>query len=326
MKFLLKLFRRATLAIAVSCFGMSAFAQGYPDHPVRIIVPFPPAGPTDIIARLVAMRLSELLGQQFIVENRGGANGVIGTSVVAKAVPDGYTLLLTASGPVASGLALYHGIPYDPVRDFTSISIVAKSDIVLVARPDFPAKSFQEFISAAKAKPDGVSAELNTIGSMHHLLTELLRLRTGANLLTVPYKGSGPAIVDLLGSHVDVGFESVPGVISYIRSHQLRAFAVASEKRLSNMPDVPTLKELGLKEFVAAPWWAVMAPAGTPKGVVDKLGAALAKVTELQAVKDQFLAQGMTPDWMTPADTSQFVKSEVTRWADIVKETGAKMN
>jgi tripartite-type tricarboxylate transporter receptor subunit TctC len=252
MEFLLKLFRRATLAIAVSCFGMCAFAQGYPDRPVRIIVPFPPAGPTDIIARLVAMRLSELLGQQFIVVNRGGANGVIGTNVVAKAVPDGYTLLLTASGPVASGLALYHGIPYDPVRDFTSISIVAKSDIVLVARPDFPAKSFQEFISGAKVKPDGVTAELNTIGSMHHLLTELLRLRTGANLLTVPYKGSGPAIVDLLGSHVDVGFESVPGVISYIRSHQLRAFAVASEKRLSNMPDVPTLKELGLKEFVAA--------------------------------------------------------------------------
>lgn len=326
MKLLPKFLFRALLALTVACFGCGAFAGGYPDHPVRIIVPFPPAGPTDIIGRLVVLRLSELLGQQFVVENRGGANGVIGTSVVAKAAPDGYTLLLTASGPVASGLALYHGIPYDVVRDLTPIAIVARSDIVLVARPDFPAKSFKEFLDTAKSKPDGVSAELNTIGSMHHLLTELLRVRTGAKLLTVPYKGSGPAIVDLLGSHVDVGFESVPGVLSYIRSHQLNAYAVASNKRLSSMPDVPTLKELGLIEFVAEPWWAVMAPAGTPKDVIDKLSTALAKVAEPQAVKDQFTAQGMTADWTTPADAAQFVKSEVSRWADIVKVTGAKMD
>jgi tripartite-type tricarboxylate transporter receptor subunit TctC len=326
MKRLLKFLGSIVLAAIVSVVGFSAFAQDYPNRPVRFVIPFPASGPTDIIGRLVAAQLSEMLGQQFIVENRGGANGTIGTNVVAKATPDGYTLLLTASGPVASGLALYHSVPYDPVRDLAPISTVAKSNIVLVARPDFPAKSFEEFIQAAKTKPEGISAELNTIGSMHHLLTELLSLRTGAKLLTVPYKGSGPAIIDLIGSHVDVGFESLPGVISYIQSHQLRAYAVASEERISNLPDVPTLKEMGLKEFVAESWFAVLAPAGTPKNVIDKLSAALAKVARMPVIREQFAAQGMAPDWLPPEETARFLKSEVERWAAIVKETGAKMN
>jgi len=326
MKRLLKFLGSIVLAAIVSVVGFSAFAQDYPNRPVRFVIPFPASGPTDIIGRLVAAQLSEMLGQQFIVENRGGANGTIGTNVVAKATPDGYTLLLTASGPVASGLALYHSVPYDPVRDLAPISTVAKSNIVLVARPDFPAKSFEEFIQAAKTKPEGISAELNTIGSMHHLLTELLSLRTGAKLLTVPYKGSGPAIIDLIGSHVDVGFESLPGVISYIQSHQLRAYAVASEERITNLPDVPTLKEMGLKEFVAESWFAVLAPAGTPKNVIDKLSTALAKVAQMPVIREQFAAQGMAPDWLPPEDTARFLKSEVERWDAIVKETGAKMN
>ena len=326
MRLLLKFLGYIALAAIVSEVGLSAFAQDYPNRPVRFVIPFPASGPTDIIGRLVAAQLSEMLGQQFIVENRGGANGTIGTNVVAKATPDGYTLLLTASGPVASGLALYHSVPYDPVRDLAPISTVAKSNIVLVARPDFPAKSFQDFIQAAKTKPEGISAELNTIGSMHHLLTELLSLRTGAKLLTVPYKGSGPAIIDLIGSHVDVGFESLPGVISYIQSHQLRAYAVASDERVTNLPDVPTLKEMGLKEFVAESWFAVLAPAGTPKNVIDKLSAALAKVAQMPVIREQFAAQGMTPDWLSPEETARFLKSEVERWDAIVKETGAKMN
>jgi tripartite-type tricarboxylate transporter receptor subunit TctC len=325
MKLLLKLLVRAALATAVTSFGLSAFAQGYPDRPVRFVIPFPASGPTDIIGRLIAERLTDILGRQFIVENHGGANGVIGTNIVAKARPDGYTLLLTASGPLASGLALYKDVPYDPVRDFTPITIMAKSDIVLVASPYFPAKSFQEFISAAKTKPNEVSAELNTIGSMHHLLTALLSLRTNTKLLLVPYKGSGPAIVDLLGGHVNVGFESVPGVISYIRSNRLRAYAVASDERLKSLPDVPTLKELGQPELVAEPWFAVLAPAGTPKEVIDKLSAALAKVAQAQKIMDQFAALGMIPVWKSPDDTTRFLSLEVARWAAIVKETGAKM-
>jgi tripartite-type tricarboxylate transporter receptor subunit TctC len=324
MNLLLTFLCRVALAGVVTFFGFSAFAQTYPERPVHFIVPFPASGPTDIIGRLVAEQLTDLLGQQFIVENHGGANGVIGTNIVAKARPDGYTLLLTASGPLASGLALYK-VPYDPIRDFKPISVVAKSSIVLVASPKFSPKTFQEFISAAKAKPGQVSAELNTIGSIHHLLTALLSLRTDTKLLLVPYKGSGPAIVDLLGGHVNVGFESVPGVISYIRSHQLRAYAVATDARLENLPDVPTLKELGLSEFVAEPWFAVVAPAGTPQAVIDKVSAALAKVAETKKIKDQFSALGMTPVWGAPDDTTRFLEAEVARWAAIVKETGAKM-
>lgn len=297
-------------------------AQGYPTRAVRLVVPFPAGGPTDIISRHIAKRLGEELGQQFIVDNRGGANGIIGTDAVAKAKPDGYTILLSASGPLASGLAIYKDVPYDPARDFTAISNVAVSSIVLVGAPTLPARTFDEFLTLARTK--GVSAELNTMGSIHHLLTLQMRLGTGAKLLLVPYKGSGPAIVDLLGSHVDVGFESLPGVIDHIKTGRLRAYAVATPSRVETLPDVPTFKELGYPELAAQPWFAILAPAGTPKEVVDKLSSALAKIARMPEMKEQFAAQGMVPDWMSPADTTNFLKSEVARWAKIVKESGAK--
>jgi len=331
MRFVERFLARASLALSVALFaamaltGTGAAAEDYPTRTVRLVVPFPAGGPTDIIGRIVAQALTELLGQQVIVDNRGGANGTLGTEIVAKAKPDGYTLLLSASGPLASGLALYKNIPYDPVRDFTAISPVGKSNIVLVASGKFPAATFKDFIALAKAKPDSVTAELNTIGSMHHLLTALLSLRTGAKLLFVPYKGSGPAVIDLLGGHVNVGFESVPGVAGYIQNKQLRAYAVASAQRLDSMPDVPTLTELGFKEFVAEPWFAVMAPAGTPKPVVEKLSAALAKVAKMPTVAKQLAAQGAAPVWMSPDETAKFLATEVSRWASIVKETGVTM-
>lgn len=305
-------------------FAGLALAQDYPNHPVRFIVPYPPGGPTDIISRHIAKRLTDEFGQQFVVENKPGANGIIGTDLVAKSKPDGYTLLLNPTGPVASGLALYKDVPYDVERDFAPLTIAAVSSIVLVSSPVFPARTFDEFIAIAKAKPESVSAELNTIGSLHHLLTEQMRLRTGAKFLLVPYKGSGPAIADLVGGHVQVGFESVPGVIEHIKSGKLRALAVASPNRLDSMPDVPTLKELGYPELVAEPWWIIMAPAGTPPQVMAKLSAALAKIARIPEVKDQFAAQGMVPDWRSPSDTSQFLKSEVKRWAQVVKDSGAK--
>lgn len=309
--------------VALTLAGLAS-AQDYPTRTVRIIVPYPPGGPTDIISRHLAKRLTDDLGQQFVVENKPGANGIIGTDLVAKSKPDGYTLLFDPSGPVASGLALYKDVPYDVVRDFAPLSIAAVSSIVLVSSPAFPARTFEEFISIAKAKPETVSAELNTIGSLHHLLTEQMRLRTGAKFLLVPYKGSGPAIVDLIGGHVQVGFESVPGVIEHIKSGKLRALAVASPNRLDSMPDVPTLKELGYPDLVAEPWWVIMAPTGTPPAVMDKLSASLAKIARIPEVKEQFAAQGMVPDWRSPADTTQFLKSEVARWAQVVKDSGAK--
>jgi tripartite-type tricarboxylate transporter receptor subunit TctC len=314
---------RFLLPVLLCAVGGLAQGQDYPNHPVRIVVPFPPGGPTDIIGRHIAKRLGEELPQQFIVENKGGANGIIGTDLVARSKPDGYTIVLTASGPLASGLPLNKSVPYDVVRDFAPVSLVATSSIVLVASPQFPARTFQEFLTLAKAKPEAVSAELNTIGSIHHLLTELLRTRTGAKFLLVPYKGSAPAITDLMAGHVQVGFESVPGVLEYIKAGKLKALAVATDKRLEALPDVPTFKELGMPELVAEPWWAIAAPTGTPKEAIDKLSAALAKIAKMPEVKEQFAAQGMVPAWTSPADTAAFIKAEAARWMQVVRETGA---
>jgi tripartite-type tricarboxylate transporter receptor subunit TctC len=312
----------ALLACALA--GPSFAADPYPVRTARIVVPYPPGGPTDIIGRLVAVRLSEALGQQFIIENRGGANGVIGTDAVARAKPDGYTLLISASGPLASGLALYKNVPYDVLRDFAPVTPVASADVVLVASQKFAPRTLAEVIAAAKAKPQSVRAELNSIGSMHHLLTELLRLRAGVDLLTVPYKGSGPAIVDLVAGHIDIGFESLPGVIELIRSNRLRAIAVAGSRRAETLPEVPTFMELGMAEFVAQPWFAMLAPKGTPADVIEKLSKTLDTVLRIPDVKAQFAKQGMAPVWMTPEDTGRFLGTEITRWATIVKETGAK--
>lgn len=324
----MRLNRRSFLAACLLLSGALASpafaADPYPARPARLIVPYPPGGPTDIIARHVAVRLGETLGQQFIVENRGGANGVIGTDAVARAKPDGYTLLVSASGPLASGLALYKNVPYDVLRDLAPITLVANAAVVLAASQKFAPRTLAEVIAAAKARPQSVRAELNSIGSMHHLLTELLRLRAGIDILTVPYKGSGPAVTDLVAGHVDIGFESLPGVIELIRSNRLKAIAVAGMQRTDTLPEVPTFKELGMAEFVAEPWFAMLAPKATPPEVIDKLSKTLDTVLRQADVKAQFAKQGMAPVWMTPEDTGRFLASEIQRWATIVRETGAK--
>lgn len=314
---------KALAAALMLLTGMAAMAA-YPDRSVRVIVAFPPGGASDIIARLLAKELSSELGQTFVVENRGGAAGLVGTDLVAKSKPDGYTLLMSPSGPVASGLALLKNVPYDPVRDFTPVSRLATSDIVLVASTKFAPQTFQDFVAAAKANPGTISAELNSVGSIHHLLTELTQIRIGAKLLLVPYKGTGPAVLDLIGGHVQIGYESVVSVIDQLKSDKLRALAVATEQRVAALPNVPTLKELGYPELVALPWWALVAPGGTPKEVIDTLSAAWGKISKDPKVKEQFAAQGMVADWMSPSDTAKFFKAEVDRWASVVKETGAK--
>jgi tripartite-type tricarboxylate transporter receptor subunit TctC len=314
---------KALVAALILLAGTAAVAA-YPDRPVRVIVAFPPGGASDIIARLLAKELSSELGQTFVVENKGGAAGIVGTDLVAKSKPDGYTILMTPSGPVASGLALLKEVPYDPVRDFTPISRLATSDIVLVSSTKFEPKTFQEFVAAARASPGAVSAELNSLGSIHHLLTELMRVRINAKLLLVPYKGTGPAVLDLIGGHVQVGFESVVSVIDQLKSNKLNALAVATEQRVPALANVPTLKELGYPDLVALPWWALVAPAGIPKEALETLSGAWAKISRDPKVKEQFAAQGMVTDFMSPAETASYFKAEVERWATVVKETGAK--
>lgn len=321
MKRILKLI----VALAASCVALSASAQAWPAKQVRMIVPFPPGGTTDIMARVIAERLTASLGQTFVVENRSGAGGVIGTDVTAKAAPDGYTILLSSSAPLAVGLKLYQKVPYDVMRDLAPVSMVGDVAMVLVTNPQFQARNLQELIAYAKANPGKLNVALNALGSQSHLLTELFRVRTGTSINMVPYKGSGPAVIDLLAGVVDADFENLPAVIEQIRAGKLRALATLSARRLDVLPDTPTFAELGMPEFVAAPWFAIVAPAGTPQQIVTKLNAEINKVLAAPATKEIFAKQGANPVIATPEETARFFREEIDKWAKVVAETGAKL-
>lgn len=313
------------VALAASCVAVSAAAQAWPTKQVRMIVPFPPGGTTDIMARVIAERLTASLGQPFVVENRSGAGGVIGTDVTAKAAPDGYTILLSSSAPLAVGLKLYQKVPYDVMRDLAPVSMVGDVAMVLVTHPQFQARNLQELIAYAKANPGKLNVALNALGSQSHLLTELFRVRTGTSINMIPYKGSGPAVIDLLAGVVDADFENLPAVIEQIRAGKLRALATLSARRLDVLPDTPTFAELGMPEFVAAPWFAIVAPAGTPQPIVARLNAEINKVLAAPATKEIFAKQGANPVIATPEETGRFIREEIDKWAKVVAETGAKL-
>ncbi len=322
---LIKQILKLVAALAASCIAFSAFGQAWPSKPVRMIVPFPPGGTTDIMARVISERLQASLGQPFVVENRSGAGGVIGTDAAAKAAPDGYTILLSSSAPLAVGLKLYQKVPYDVMRDLAPVSMVGDVAMVLVTHPRFQAQNLQDLIGYAKANPGKLNVALNALGSQSHLLTELFRLRTGTSINMIPYKGSGPAVVDLLAGVVDADFENLPAVIEQIKAGKLRALATLSAKRLDVLPDTPTFAELGMPEFVAAPWFAIVAPAGTPAEIVAKLNEEINKVLAAPATKSIFEKQGANPVIATPEETRRFIREEIDKWAKVVAETGAKL-
>lgn len=313
------------VALATACVALSAAAQAWPTKQVRIIVPFPPGGTTDIMARVLAERLHAALGQAFVVENRAGAGGVIGTDLTAKAPPDGYTFLLSSSAPLAVGLKLYQKVPYDVMRDLTPVSMVGDVGMVLVANPQFPPRGVPEMIAYAKANPGKLTVALPALGSQHHLLAELFRVRTGTTLNLVPYKGSGPAVIDTMAGVVDVDFDNLPAVVEQIKAGKLRAMASLSAKRLDVLPDTPTFVELGMPEFVAAPWFAIVAPAGTPAAIVTKLNQEINKILASPATKETFAKQGANPVIATPEETGRFIREEIEKWAKVVAETGAKL-
>jgi len=316
---------RIALAALAAVFSFSACAQAWPTKPVKMLVPFPPGGTTDIMARVISERLQAALGQPFTVENRSGAGGVIGTEATAKAAPDGYTILLSSSAPLAVGLKLYQKIPYDVMRDLAPVSMVGDVQMVLVAGSAFKPASVPEVIAYAKANPGKLTIALNALGSQGHLLTELFRVRTGTQVNIIPYKGSGPAVVDLIGGQVDTDFENLPAVIEHIRSGKLRALAVLSQKRTPLLPDVPTFVEHGMPDFVASPWFAIVAPAATPRPIVAKLNEEINKVLASPATREVFARQGANPVIATPEETGRFFREEIDKWAKIVAETGAKL-
>ncbi|MFZ0845974.1 MAG: tripartite tricarboxylate transporter substrate binding protein [Pseudolabrys sp.] len=296
----------------------AAFAQDYPNRPVRLIVPFPPGGSNDVVGRLVAKQLSTEFGQQVFVDNHPGAGGVIGTQAAANAAPDGYTLLVVSLAHAVNP-ALYK-LDYDPIKSFEPVAILATGPNVLVVNPELPVHSVKELIALAKQKPGGLDYASAGVGSFQHMGGELFKLMAGVDLVHVPYKGGGPAMQDVISGHVKIMFSSLVQTTPFIKSGQLRALGTGGAKRNAVLPDVPTIAEGGVPGYVADNWWGIVVPAGTPGPIVEKLyknvEAAL-KAPELQAV---FVREGATTIEMNSAEFGEYMKVEMIKWARVVKE------
>lgn len=320
--------RRSALA-AIMAVTLGAATHGwtatFPDHPLRLVVPFPAGGPTDIVARPLAQLLGEALGQTVVVDNRGGAGGSVGADAVAKAAPDGYTLLMGTVGTNAINGALYAKLPHDPVRDFTPIALVASAPVAVVVNPATSITSVQELLAQARAKPGTVSFGSAGNGTPGHLTGVMFASAAGVSLEHVPYKGSAPAITDLLGNQIPMMFDPLQSVIQHVRSGKLRALAISSKTRSSVLPDVPTLDEAGLKGFESTAWWAVFAPAGLPDDVAAKLRDAVAKVVLSPAYKEKLGNLGVDPS-TAPGSLAEFQKQEVVKWGKAVRDSGATVN
>ncbi len=306
------------IGVCLAAFG-AAQAQPYPNRPVRLIVPYPAAGGYDVIARTIGARLSAEWGQQVIVDNRAGAEGNIGTDAAAKATPDGYTISMGGLPTHAINPALYRKLPYDPVKDFAPVTLIGSVPVVLMANPQFPAKTVNEFIAYAKANPGKVS--YGSAGSAPRLAMELLRSITGIDVVHIPYKGSVPAATDLIGGQVAVMFDNIQAHLPSIKSGRIRALGVGSAKHVAVLPDVPTLQEAGIP-FEATIWYAVFAPARASQPILDKLNADIVKVLNTPEVQQKLTDMGLNVTPSTPAQLAALVKSESARWGKVVRETG----
>ena len=319
--------RRTTLAIPLAitlAFGALASApalaqQSFPSRPVNLVVPFPPGGGTDTGARILAEQLSKRWGQPVVVENKGGAAGQIGADSVAKAKPDGYTLLLGNIGTQAINPSLYAKLPYDADKAFAPVSLVAELPLAMMVNPALPAKTASEFITLAKSKPGQLSYSSSGSGSAPHLSSEIFKDQTGTFVLHVPYRGGGPAIADLLAGHVQLSFMTVLEASGHIKAGKLRALAVTGDKRVTAFPDVPTLAEGVIPGFNAISWIGLLAPAGTPQDVVDKIAADVRAVLADDAVKARFVALGGVPRATTPAEFSKLIADDKARYAQIIR-------
>jgi tripartite-type tricarboxylate transporter receptor subunit TctC len=310
--------------LAVLClFAAAAAAQDYPNRPVRLILGQPAGGPTDIVARLLAQKLSERWGQSVVVENRPGAGSNIGTDLVVKAPKDGYTLLVGTVQQIVNPF-LFTGLGWDPVRDLAAVSLVTKAHIVLVAHADTPAKNLAELRALAKSKPGGLTWASAGNGSTGHLTLELFKASTGVDVVHVPYKGTQPAHADLLAGRVPVMFDGVITSLPHIKAGRLRGIAVASLARSQLLPDVPTMTEAGLPGFEAVGLATVMAPAGTPPAIVEKVSADIAAVVKQPDVRDQLVAMGLEVVGSTPAEFAAYIRSESEKWGRVIRDANVK--
>ena len=302
-----------------------ALAQAYPAKPIRLVVPFSPGGAADLTARTIGQKMSEQLGQPIVVENKPGANGVVGIDTVAKSAPDGYTILLTDRGSLAVNPSLYTKLPYDPLKDFAYIGIVTDGPYVLVANPKLDVKTPQELVALSKAKPGTLSYASYGVGSMAQLNLEAFNQKMGTDMLHVPYKGAGPAAQAAVAGEVGVTVAAVPAVQGFIKEGRLRALAVGSSKRFAVLPDVPTMKELGAPDDILVPtYFALLAPAGTPPAIVAKLNAEMKKAIADSAVAERLSGAGLVPEGGTPEAMAASLKQDVPKFAELVKKIGIK--
>ncbi|HEY1543815.1 MAG TPA: tripartite tricarboxylate transporter substrate binding protein [Xanthobacteraceae bacterium] len=314
--------RRLFVAAATSLLAARANAQApdFPTRPIKVVIAFPPGGPTDFVGRLLAEKLKDLLGQPVIVENKAGANGTIGGNEVAKAAPDGYTLFLTTSGAVAITPNLRTDTPYDPVRDFAPVSRVVNVNEVLVVRPDPAIKSAKDLAALAKAKPATLAFASTGVGSPPHLALELFQGAAGVKFVHVPYRGAAPAITDLLGGQVVAMFADVPVLLPQIQAGKLKPLAVASEQRNPVLPDVPTLTEQGYPNTDCDNWYGLLAPAKTPAAIIAKLNAAMRSALTDPVVKEKLVKVGAVPTPSTPEEFESFLREELARWGKVIRE------
>ena len=319
-------FAIAMFSAALALLAPLASAQTYPAKPIRFYTPYPPGGTTDILARLFGAKMYEAWNQPVIVEAKPGAGGNIGADFVAKSAPDGYTILMGASGPLAINASLFSKLPYDPLKDFAPVVLSASVPLILVTHPTLPVKSVKEFIALMKAKPGQFNYASAGPGSPQHLTAELFKFMAKVEMTHIPYKGSGPAITDLVGGQIPFAFESMIPVLPHVKSGRLRALAVSSVQRSPVMPDVPTVAESGVPGFESIAWYGVVAPAGTPKEIIAKLNAEMVRIANLPDIKQRLIEMGSPPVAGTPEQFGNLIKSEIPKWGKVVKQAHVSLD
>jgi tripartite-type tricarboxylate transporter receptor subunit TctC len=321
----------AAAAVTLSCAPVETLraaetAASFPARSVRLVVPFTPGGSTDILARAIGQKLAEAWGQSVIIDNRPGAGGSIGMEMVAKAAPDGYTLVMGHVGTLAANPALYPKLPYDPVKDFAPITLIAMVPNVLVVGPAVPSQNVRELIALAKSKPGKLDYGSGGNGSAAHLATEYFKLRAGVDLQHIPYKGTAPALSDLLGGQIALMITGLPPVLPHVKAGKLRILGVASAQRLKGFPDIPTIAESGVPGYEATQWYGLLAPAATPKDIVVKLNRDAVKALKDPAVAERLAGEGAEPVGDTPEQFGAFIRSEIELWGKVIRATGAKVD
>jgi tripartite-type tricarboxylate transporter receptor subunit TctC len=315
----------AALAAGALSVALPAIAaDSYPSKPVRFIVGFAPGGATDIVARLLSGRMAEALGQQVVVDNRASGGGIVGAAITARAQPDGYTVLMSSISALATSVSMYAKLPYDPFRDLAPITLAAVTPYLLTVQASLPADTAKEFVALAKAKPGQLNYGSSGTGGGAHLAFELFRTMAGVNIVHVPYKGAAPALVDLMGGHIQLTFSQPPVAWPYLKGGRIKAIAITSARRSAVLPEVPTLAESGLTDYEATSWQGVVAPAGTPQPIVARLNSVIAQALRSPEVGERLAAEGAEPGGNTAEEFAAFIAREIAKWATVVKQSGLK--